>query len=68
MRGLVASGEKGLIELVAVTHTGMTTEEFNQIVAEWLKTAKHPKYDRPYDQLVYQPMLELLGYLQGQRL
>jgi phosphoserine phosphatase len=63
MRGLVASGEKGLIELVAVTHAGMSTDEFNALVTDWLKTAKHPKYDRPYDQLVYQPMLELLAYL-----
>jgi len=65
MRGLAAAGEKGLLEIIAATHTGMTTEEFNQIVKDWLKTARHPKFHRPYTQCVYQPMLELLSYLRA---
>jgi phosphoglycolate phosphatase-like HAD superfamily hydrolase len=65
MKGLAGTGEKGLAEVMAVTHSGMTTDEFHQIVADWLKTARHPKYNRPYDSLVYQPMLEVLAYLRS---
>jgi hypothetical protein len=65
MKGLVASGEKGLLELVVPAHSGMTTEEFAQTVEDWLETARHPRFDRPYDQLVYQPQLELLDYLRA---
>jgi phosphoserine phosphatase len=63
LKGLMASGEKGLLEIVAATHAGMTTEEFSAIVAGWLATARHPRFQRPYNQLVFQPQLELLGYL-----
>lgn len=63
MKALVASGEKGLAELIMATHTGMTTDEFTSAVCEWLATAKHPTHKRAYTQLVYQPMLELLAYL-----
>lgn len=65
MQGLAATGEKGMLQLVAATHTGMTTEEFNGIVQEWIKTARHPKYKQPYNACVYQPMLELLAYLRA---
>ena len=65
MRGLAASGEKGLVEIMMTTHSGMTTDEFNQIVKDWIKTARHPKFDRPYTSLAYQPMLELLSYLRA---
>jgi phosphoglycolate phosphatase-like HAD superfamily hydrolase len=65
MKGLIASGEKGLLEVVAATHSAMTTDEFTALVAEWLKTARHPRFDRPYNQLVYQPQLELLDYLRA---
>ncbi|WP_245417493.1 HAD family hydrolase [Aminobacter sp. AP02] len=65
IKGLAASGEKGLMELMAVSHSGMTTDEYAAIVADWLKTARHPRFDRPYDELVYQPQLELLGYLRA---
>ena len=51
------------MELLAATHTGMTLEEFNTVVVDWLKTAKHPKYQKPYTECVYQPMLELLAFL-----
>jgi phosphoglycolate phosphatase-like HAD superfamily hydrolase len=62
---LAQSGEKGLLELVIGSHAGMTTEEFATIVSDWIKTARHPKFKRPYTELVYQPMLELLAYLRA---
>jgi phosphoglycolate phosphatase-like HAD superfamily hydrolase len=65
MKGVMAGGEKALLEALAATHSGMTTDEFNVIVKDWIKTAKHPKYDRPYNQCVYQPMIELLAYLRA---
>jgi phosphoglycolate phosphatase-like HAD superfamily hydrolase len=60
---LTALGEKGLIEVVSTTHSGMTTDEFSKIVADWIATARHPRFNRPYTELVYQPMLELLAHL-----
>jgi hypothetical protein len=60
---LAASGEKGLLEVAMATHAGMTTNDFSGIVAEWLATARHARFDRPYTELAYQPMLELLAYL-----
>jgi phosphoserine phosphatase len=63
VKALAASGEKGLLQLVMASHAGMTTDEFEQIVKVWLATAKHPKFKRPYTELAYQPMLELLQYL-----
>ena len=65
MKAVAAAGEKGLAEVVAVTHSGMTTDEFAQIVKDWLAQAKHPRFKRPYTDLVYQPMLELLAYLRA---
>jgi phosphoserine phosphatase len=65
MKALVASGEHGLVEIVAATHAGMTTDEFAKIVADWIATARHPRFKRPYTDLVYQPMLELLAYLRA---
>lgn len=65
LNGLAASGEKGLLEIVATTHAGMTTDEFSKTVAEWLASARHPRFGRPYNQLVYQPQLELLAYLRA---
>jgi hypothetical protein len=65
IKALAASGEKGLVELVMATHAGMTTGEFAVIVTDWLKTARHPRFDRPYTELVYPPMLELLAYLRA---
>jgi phosphoglycolate phosphatase-like HAD superfamily hydrolase len=65
LKALAALGEKGLVELGMATHAGMTTEEFEQIVKDWLATAKHPRFKRPYTELVYQPMLELLAYLRA---
>jgi phosphoglycolate phosphatase-like HAD superfamily hydrolase len=65
MNALAASGEKGLLEIVAATHSGMTTDAFAKAVLEWTATARHPRFNRPYTQLVYQPMLELLSYLRA---
>jgi hypothetical protein len=65
MKGVAAAGEKGLLELLAATHTGMTTEEFNKTVSNWIATARHPKTGRPFTRMVYQPMLELLAYLRA---
>jgi phosphoglycolate phosphatase-like HAD superfamily hydrolase len=63
MKALAESGEHGLLELVMATHAGNTTEEFAAIVKDWLAAARHPKTGRPYTEMVYQPMLELLAYL-----
>jgi phosphoglycolate phosphatase-like HAD superfamily hydrolase len=63
IKGALAGGEKALTELVVATHAGMTVDQFAGTVAEWLTKARHPKFDRPYTELVYQPMLELLAYL-----
>ena len=60
---LAASGEKGVAQLVAATHAGMSPAEFQKIVGDWLATAEQPRFKRKYTQLVYQPMLELLSYL-----
>jgi phosphoglycolate phosphatase-like HAD superfamily hydrolase len=65
LKAVAAAGEKGLLELAMATHAGMTTGEFEQIVRDWLATARHPKYKRPYTECVYQPMLELLSYLRA---
>ncbi|WP_456850676.1 haloacid dehalogenase-like hydrolase [Bradyrhizobium sp. USDA 4523] len=62
---LAKAGEKGLVELVMATHAGMTTAEFAQIAGDWIKSARHPKFNRPYTDLVYQPMLELLACLRA---
>jgi phosphoserine phosphatase len=65
MKTLAAAGEKGLVELVMATHAGMTTEQFQTIVADWIATARDPRFKKPYTELVYQPMLELLAYLRA---
>lgn len=63
IKGVLATGERGLLELITATHAGMTVEEFNQVSNYWLTLSKHPKFNRSYKELVYQPMLELLAYL-----
>jgi phosphoglycolate phosphatase-like HAD superfamily hydrolase len=64
-KALLAGGEAALMKVMAATHAGMTTDEFESIVANWLATARHPRFKRPYTELVYQPMLELLAYLRA---
>jgi len=64
-KGVAASGVPGLLKLTAATHSGITTEEFEAIVTRWLATARHPQTGKPYTEMVYQPMLELLAYLRA---
>jgi phosphoglycolate phosphatase-like HAD superfamily hydrolase len=64
-KAALAGGEKAIFEIVMATHAGMTTVEFDKLVKDWLASARHPKFHRPYTSLVYQPMLELLGYLRA---
>jgi haloacid dehalogenase-like hydrolase len=65
LKGLAAGGEHALMELVLATHTGNTTEGFEEIVRDWVATAKHPKTGRLYTEMVFQPMLDLLAYLRA---
>jgi hypothetical protein len=65
LKGALAGGERAMLEIIVVTHAGMTTAEFEQIVKDWIATAKHPKFKRPYTECVYQPMVELLAYLRA---
>jgi phosphoserine phosphatase len=65
MKALADAGEHGLLDLMMATHGGMTTDEFTKIVTDWLATARHPRFNRPYTELAYQPMLELLAYLRA---
>jgi haloacid dehalogenase-like hydrolase len=65
IHAVLASSPRDRLELLAATHAGMTTEEFEQIVKDWLVTAKHPRFHRPYTELAYQPMLELLTFLRA---
>ncbi|HVT27644.1 MAG TPA: HAD family hydrolase [Lacipirellulaceae bacterium] len=62
-----ASGQKGLLDIIAATHAGMTVDEFHDLVRNWMHTARHPRFHRPYDQLIYQPMRELLAYLRSKQ-
>ena len=63
----MAIGKEGLVELVMVTHAGLTTEEFEKVVTDWLATAKHLLTGLAFTKMVYQPMLELLNYLRANR-
>ena len=65
MKTVAAGGEHALLELVMATHAGTTTDEFAKIVADWLAQSRHPRFKRPYTDLIYQPMLELLNYLRA---
>jgi phosphoglycolate phosphatase-like HAD superfamily hydrolase len=65
VKAAFAGGERAMLEIIIVTHAGMTTAEFEQIVKDWIATAKHPKFKRPYTDCVYQPMIELLAYLRS---
>jgi phosphoserine phosphatase len=65
VRSALAGGEHALLEMAMATHAGMTTEEFEKIVTDWIASAKHPKTKQLYTEMVYQPMLELLDYLRA---
>jgi phosphoglycolate phosphatase-like HAD superfamily hydrolase len=62
---LATMGEKGILQIIAATHADLTSEEFKQIVLDWVATARHPRFKRPYTDLVYQPMLELMAFLRA---
>ena len=62
---LAAGGEMGLLPIIAATHSGMTVDDFSKTVIDWTRTARHPRFNRPYTELVFQPMLELLAYLRA---
>jgi phosphoglycolate phosphatase-like HAD superfamily hydrolase len=66
VKGALGQGQKAIVEILAVTHTGMTTDEFAKTVRDWTATAKHPRSGRLYTEMVFQPMIELLAYLRGQ--
>jgi len=63
VKGALGQGEKAILEIVGVAHSGMTTEEFHKTVSEWAATAKHPRTGRLYTEMIYAPMVELLAYL-----
>jgi phosphoglycolate phosphatase-like HAD superfamily hydrolase len=63
MKAVAATGQKGILEMIAVTHVNNTTEEFADIVTRWISAARHPKTKRLYTEMIYQPMLDLLAYL-----
>jgi phosphoserine phosphatase len=65
MKAALAGGERTILDLLMATHAGTTTEEFREIVDGWIASARHPKTDRLYTEMVYQPMLELLAYLRA---
>jgi hypothetical protein len=63
VKAVAAGGQKSILEIVMATHAGMTTQEFETIVKDWIATARHPETKRLFTEMVYQPMLELLAYL-----
>lgn len=65
LKAVAAAGEAGIVDLVAATHSGMTTDEFSKTVTDWLATTRHPTTGKPFTSMVYQPMLELLAYLRA---
>lgn len=65
VHALAAHGMEGVVKIIVATHAGMSTDDFDGIVTSWLSQAGHPKFNRPYTTLVYQPMLELIDYLEA---
>src|SRR6185436_7867198 len=65
LKGALAGGEPAIGQIVMASHAGMTTDEFDKTVRDWIGAAKHPKTGRLYSQMVYQPMLEVLRYLRA---
>ncbi len=62
-KAFLATGQAGLLKVIAASHAGMTNEQFEKIVSDWIATAHHPRFKRLYTECVYQPMLELMSYL-----
>ncbi len=65
IKTIAAGGEHAILEIVKATHTGMTTDQFEEIVKDWIATARHPESGRLYSEMVFQPMLELMDYLRA---
>jgi phosphoglycolate phosphatase-like HAD superfamily hydrolase len=65
LKAVLSASEKDLLEALTIAHSGMTTDEFEKIVSVWFRSARHPRFNRPYVELVYQPMIELLNYLRA---
>ncbi len=65
LKGALAGGEPAVVAIIAATHTGITTQEFDKFVSDWVATARHPVTKRPFTEMVYQPMLDLLSYLRA---
>lgn len=65
MKAVAAAGQKGVLQIIGATHAGMTVEDFHKTVLDWMATARHPRFNRPYAELTYQPMQELLAYLRA---
>ncbi len=66
-QALAQSGMDGLLKIIGATHTGVSTEAFIDNAKNWLKQARHPKTGKPFNQMIYQPMLEMLDYLRSQQ-
>ncbi|CUH48529.1 HAD family hydrolase [Ruegeria atlantica] len=66
LKTVAEGGHDALIEVLNASHSGVTVDEFQSIVADWLETARHPETELPYDQMTYQPMVELLRYLRDE--
>jgi phosphoglycolate phosphatase-like HAD superfamily hydrolase len=62
---LIEAGSRGLVEIIVASHTGMSTTLFDTIVRQWVRDARHPKFEKPYTELAYQPQLELLRHLEA---
>jgi phosphoserine phosphatase len=65
LKTLAGYGEEGIVQIVMATHAGVTAGEFETVVQEWISAARHPQLNRPFTDLVFQPMLELLDYLEA---
>jgi phosphoserine phosphatase len=65
LKTVAAGGNAALMELATITHAGMTTDEFAKIVEDWIESATHPRFSRPFTDVIFQPMLELLAYLRA---
>jgi phosphoglycolate phosphatase-like HAD superfamily hydrolase len=65
IKGALAGGEPAILQIIMATHSGITTEQFDKTVIDWVESAKHPKTGRLYTEMIYQPMLELMGHLRA---
>jgi phosphoglycolate phosphatase-like HAD superfamily hydrolase len=65
LKAALAGGEHAILDILMATHAGMTSDEFEKIVKDWVASARHPTTGRPYTEMVYQPMLDLLAYLRA---